>query len=56
MDGLRIKVRYQAGARDKSLLHNVQTGSGAYPASYKIDSRGSYPGSKSRGVKLTILP
>jgi hypothetical protein len=37
-----------------SFLHVVQTGSGAYPASYLMGAGGSFPGSKAAGgVKLT---
>jgi hypothetical protein len=32
--------------QDVSLLHNVQTGSGAHPASYQISPRGSFSGGK----------
>jgi hypothetical protein len=33
-----------------SLLHNMQTGSGAHPASYPMDTWGSFPGGKVAGV------
>jgi hypothetical protein len=33
-----------------SLLHSVQTGSEAYPASYPMGTGGSFPGSKSAVV------
>jgi hypothetical protein len=36
-----IGVRVSAGARDFSLHHRVQTASGAHPASYPMDTRGS---------------
>jgi hypothetical protein len=29
-----------------SFLHNIQTGSGAHPASYPMGARGSFPGHK----------
>jgi hypothetical protein len=32
--------------QDFSLLHSVQNGSGAQPASYPVDSGGSFPGVK----------
>jgi hypothetical protein len=35
-----------AGARDFSLLHSVQTGSEAHPTSYRMGTRGSFPGGK----------
>jgi hypothetical protein len=31
-----------AGARDFSVFHNVQTGSGAHPASYPVGTIGSF--------------
>jgi hypothetical protein len=39
-----IGVRFPAGARNFSLRHRVQTGSGAQPASYPTVTRGSLPG------------
>jgi hypothetical protein len=33
-----------------SLLHVIQTGSGAHPASYPIGMGGSFPGGKEAGV------
>jgi hypothetical protein len=33
-----------------SLLHSVQTGSGAQPASYPMDTRGPFPGGKAHGA------
>jgi hypothetical protein len=32
--------------RGKLYLNNIQTGSGAHPASYPIITRGSFPGNK----------
>jgi hypothetical protein len=40
-----------AGAGNFSLHHRVQTGSGAHPASYRMDTSGSYPGVKRQGRK-----
>jgi hypothetical protein len=37
-------VRFPAGAGDFSLLHHVQTGSGANPASFSVSIGGSFPG------------
>jgi hypothetical protein len=39
-------VRFSAGARDLSLLHSVQTGSGAHPISYPTATLGILPSSK----------
>jgi hypothetical protein len=36
LDDQGFGVRFPAGGRDSSIHHNVQTGSGAYPASYTI--------------------
>jgi hypothetical protein len=33
-----------------SILHVVQTGSGAHPASYPMDNGGSFPGGKGIGA------
>jgi hypothetical protein len=42
------------GAGNFYLHHCIQTGSGAYPTSYLMGARGSFPGDKvTRGVKLT---
>jgi hypothetical protein len=48
--GWTTGVRFPAGARDFSLLHRVQTGSGAHPASYTIGTGGSFPGDKAAGA------
>jgi hypothetical protein len=53
--GWTAGVRFQAGARDFSLLHRVQTCSGAHPAYYPMGTGVSFPrGCSGRGVKLTI--
>jgi hypothetical protein len=41
--GLTAEVRFSTGTREFSLLHSVQTGSEAYPASYPIGTVGSFP-------------
>jgi hypothetical protein len=41
--GLEGNVPVPAGARDFSLLHSVQTGTAAHPASYPMDTGGPYP-------------
>jgi hypothetical protein len=43
-------VQFPAGVRDCSLLHSVQTGSGAHPASYSVGTMGSFPDSEATGV------
>jgi hypothetical protein len=48
--GRGIGVRFPASARDFSLLHSVQTGSGAHPASYTMGTRGCFPGGKAAGL------
>jgi hypothetical protein len=47
------EVRFQAGARDLSLLHSVQTGSGAHPASIQWVPGALYPGAKRPGREET---
>jgi hypothetical protein len=42
-------VRVPAGAGNFSLRHDIQTGSGAYPASYLMDTRSSFLGIKRPG-------
>jgi hypothetical protein len=37
----------RAGMKDLCLLHGVQTGSGAYPASFTMDTRKSFSRNKS---------
>jgi hypothetical protein len=39
-----------AGRGEFSLIHNVQIGSGALPASYPMGTRGSFPGGKAAGA------
>jgi hypothetical protein len=41
-----VGVRIPAEAKNFSLHHRVQTGSGAHPASYPVGTRGSFPGGK----------
>jgi hypothetical protein len=43
-------VRVPAGAGNSSLRHRVHTGSGAHPASYPMDTRSSFLGSKAAGA------
>jgi hypothetical protein len=48
--GWMVWVQFLARARDFSLLHSVQTGSGAHPASYQMDSRASFSGGSATRV------
>jgi hypothetical protein len=41
--GRTAQVRTPIGARDISILHNVQTSCGAHPASYPKGTVGSFP-------------
>jgi hypothetical protein len=43
------RVRVAARAENFSFHHRIQTGSGAHPASYPVDNRGSFPGAKAAG-------
>jgi hypothetical protein len=49
-DNRGSRVRFPAGAGNFSLHHRIQNGSGAHPASYTMDTRGSFPGSKAAGA------
>jgi hypothetical protein len=42
--GWTAGFRFPAGARDLSLLHSVNTGPGAHPASYPMGTRGGAAG------------
>jgi hypothetical protein len=50
LDDWGSRVRYPAGTGSFSLHHRVQSGSGTHPASYPMDTRGSYPGGKAAGA------
>jgi hypothetical protein len=39
-----VDVRFPVQARHFSILHKVQTGSGAHTASYTMGTRGCFPG------------
>jgi hypothetical protein len=43
-------VRFPARVGNFSVHHRVHTGSGAYPDSYPMDTRGSFPGVKAAGT------
>jgi hypothetical protein len=50
LDERGSRVRFPAGAGNFSLHHRIQNGSGAYPASYPMATRGSFPGGKAAGA------
>jgi hypothetical protein len=50
LDDRMIGVRFPAEVGNFSLRHRVQNGSGAHPASYPMDTRGSFPGGKAAGA------
>jgi hypothetical protein len=47
--GLDGRCSISVGARNSSLLHSVQIGSEAHPASYKMGTGGCFPGKKRPG-------
>jgi hypothetical protein len=49
LDDRGVEVRVPLGSKF-SLLHVVQTGTGAYPASYPMGTGGSFPRSKAAGA------
>jgi hypothetical protein len=50
LDDQGSRVRFLAGTGKFSLHHRVQNSSGAYPASYPMGTRGSFPGGKAAGT------
>jgi hypothetical protein len=49
LDDQGSRVRFPAGVGNFSLHYRVQNGSGAHPASYPMDTKGSFPGGKAAG-------
>jgi hypothetical protein len=49
--GLDGRVRFPIGARYISLLHRVQTGSGAHSACYTMGTGGSFLEGKAAGAR-----
>jgi hypothetical protein len=49
-------LRFPAGAGNLSLLHRVQNGSGAHPASYPIGTGIYFPGGKAAGCEVEHSP
>jgi hypothetical protein len=56
LDDWGSRVRFPAGAGNSSLHHRVQNGSGAYPTSYPMGTRGFFPGGKAAGREADHLP
>jgi hypothetical protein len=50
LDDRSSRVRFPMGAGNFSLHHRIQNGSGSHPASYPMDTRGSFPGVKAAGA------
>jgi hypothetical protein len=50
LDDRDSRVRFPAGTGNFSLHHRVQNGSGAHPASYPMNTGGSFPGGKAAGT------
>jgi hypothetical protein len=50
LDDRMIRIRFPSSARNSSLHHRVQIGSGAHPASYPMGARDSFPGGKAAGA------
>jgi hypothetical protein len=48
--GLDGRSSIPGRARDSSVLHSVETGSGAHPASYTMGTVGSFPWGKAAGA------
>jgi hypothetical protein len=56
LDGRGSGVRFSAGAGNFPLHHRVQNGSAPDPASYPLDTRGSFPGVKRSGREAGHSP
>jgi hypothetical protein len=50
LDDRGSRVRFLAGAKNFSLHHRVQNGSGAHPVSYPMGTRDSFLGGKAAGA------
>jgi hypothetical protein len=48
--GWTAGVRFSVRERDFFVLHSVQADSEAHPASYPVDTGGSFPGDKAAGA------
>jgi hypothetical protein len=56
LDDRGYRVRFLVGARNFSLYHHIQNGSGAHPASYPLGTRGSFTGGKAAGHEADHAP
>jgi hypothetical protein len=56
LDDRSSRVRFPAGAGNFSLHHRVQNASGAYPVSYPMGTRSSFPGVKRPGREADHSP
>jgi hypothetical protein len=56
LDDRGSRDRFPAGAGNFSSHHRVQNGSGAYPASYPMGTRGSFLGVKRQGREADHSP
>jgi hypothetical protein len=54
--GWAAGVRFLARVKDLSLTHSVQTGYGAHPAFYPINTGGSFPWVKLPGIEIDHSP
>jgi hypothetical protein len=50
LDDGEVWFLFQVGAANLYILHKVQTGAGADPASYTMDIRDCFPGDKTAGA------
>jgi hypothetical protein len=55
LDDRGSRFRFLAGAGNFSLHHRVQNGSGAHPASYPMDTGGSFPAGKAGKVPTSRM-
>jgi hypothetical protein len=49
-------VQFLAGTRDLSSLHSVHTGSGVHPATYTMDTKGTFQRNKQPGCETDHSP
>jgi hypothetical protein len=56
MDGQGVRIQRLAGARDFCPLHNVQTGTGAHPATCAMDIGRIFPEGKAAEFEAEHTP